>query len=182
MAEWMEAYLYKIVHCLARSHLALSGHGKRPQMLWDSIWSCPHARSSGTGIFTRIRSNLTNLEERKNRKWVISENNLRKLKQEGRNDYFKEVWDGTEEKTKLKERNGSKKEEKRNPAEPMLNFRRSPCSISGGFRCAAAHKTEVFIEKLNKTSAFSVVETWKREVRKLNGNSEKSHSESFRHE
>ena len=39
-----------------------------------------------------------------------------------------------------------------------------------------------FIEKLNKTSAFSVVETWKREVRKLNGNSEKSHSESFRHE
>ena len=28
------------------------------------------------------------------------------------------------EKTKLKERNGSKKEEKRNPAEPMLNFRR----------------------------------------------------------
>ena len=29
-----------------------------------------------------------------------------------------------EEKAKLKERNGSKKEEKRNPAEPMLNFRR----------------------------------------------------------
>ncbi|PWM83266.1 MAG: hypothetical protein DBX90_05190, partial [Lentisphaerae bacterium] len=35
-------------------------------------------------------------KERKNRKWVISENNQCKLNWEGKNDYFKEVWDGTE--------------------------------------------------------------------------------------
>ena len=52
-----------------------------------------------------------------------------------------------EEKAKLKERNGSKKEENKKaggihaqfPAMPMLNFRRCPCSISGGFHCAAAN-------------------------------------------
>ena len=74
-----------------------------------------------------------------------SPGNFQKVREEkgADEDYF---WIGSregnkrnrEEKTKLKERNGSKKEEKRNPAKPMLNFRRSPCSISGGFRCAAA--------------------------------------------
>ncbi|UKI32439.1 MAG: hypothetical protein L6W00_02285 [Lentisphaeria bacterium] len=34
--EWKHTF-YKIVHCLARSHLALPGYGKCPQMLWDSI-------------------------------------------------------------------------------------------------------------------------------------------------
>ena len=64
MAEWMEAYFYKIVHCLARSHLALPGYGKCPQMLWDSIWLCPYARRSGTGIFTRIRTTIIQLNEK----------------------------------------------------------------------------------------------------------------------
>lgn len=35
-------------------------------------------------------------QKRKNWKWVISENNLSKLKQEGKNDYFKDLWDGSE--------------------------------------------------------------------------------------
>lgn len=41
------------------SRLVLSGHGKRSKMLWDSIRYNSHAGSSGTGIFTGIRSSIT---------------------------------------------------------------------------------------------------------------------------
>jgi hypothetical protein len=92
----MEAYLHKIVHRLARSRLVLSGYGKRPEMLWDSIRSSSHASRPGAGIFTRIRSRITNLKKRKNRKWVFSENDQHKLKMGGKNGYFRELWDGSD--------------------------------------------------------------------------------------
>jgi len=56
---------------IAWSRLVLSGHGKRSQMLWDSIQSTPYARHSGTGIFNRIRSSITNHKKSGGREWVF---------------------------------------------------------------------------------------------------------------
>ena len=59
---------------------ALSGYGKCPQMLWDSIRSCPHARCFGTGIFTMIRTTIIQLNGKAKPEMGNFRNNRRKFK------------------------------------------------------------------------------------------------------